>query len=271
MVSKISSAVFRRAPRTGRWFRASGSRGCSAQVCPASKEGPARCGPGPAPRSSRRRRAPPPPPAGSDTGPQHRGPSSTNCGSGDTLNSPIRCGLSPNAFHMRCTDHAEIPTAAAIDRVDQCVAPTGASSRVLTITSSTFSSVIRRGGPGLGSSSSPPNRRSANRRRHFDTVASVQPSEAAIDLFVSPAAAPRTIRHRSARDCDDLRRLTHRSSVSRSPAVSTTTTARRPLATTASNHRPQPHTPYHKQHHKLANQDTGWMVSNGNLPQSARR
>ena len=94
-----------------------------------------------------------------------------NCGSGDTLNSPTRCGLSPNARQICDTAVCETPTAAAIDRVDQCVAPAGALSRVRTSTSSTTASVILRGGPGRGSSASPSRRRSANRRRHLLTVA----------------------------------------------------------------------------------------------------
>ena len=151
--------------------------------------------------------------------------------------------MSPNARQMREMAVWDIPVAAAIERVDQCVAPPGASSRVLTTTFSTISSVMARGGPGRGSSKSPSRRRSAKRRRHFDAVASEHPSLAAIDLFNSPAAAPSTIRHRSARACDDFGRRAHRCSTSRSSSLSTTSTARRPLATTASNHRPQPHPP----------------------------
>ena len=44
------------------------------------------------------------------------------------------------------------PTSAAIERVDQCVASFGVVSSVLTITSSTFASLIFRGRPGRGSS-----------------------------------------------------------------------------------------------------------------------
>ena len=85
---------------------------------------------------------------------------SMNCGSGDSLNSSVRWGLSPNACQMECTEDREMPAAAAIDRVDQCVASGGADSRVRTITSSTLASVIVRGGPGRGSSQSPSRRRS---------------------------------------------------------------------------------------------------------------
>ena len=79
--------------------------------------------------------------------------------------------MRPNARQMACTEDRETPTASAIDRVDQCVAPTGADSRVRTITSSTLASPMVRGAPGRGSSQSPSRRRSANRERHFATVA----------------------------------------------------------------------------------------------------
>ena len=108
---------------------------------------------------------------------------SMNWGSGDSLNSPTRWGLSPNARQMACTEAREMPAAAAIDRVDQCVAPAGMDSRVRTITSSTFASSMVRGGPGRGSSLSPSRRRSANRTRHLATVAGWHPSAAAISLL----------------------------------------------------------------------------------------
>ena len=56
---------------------------------------------------------------------------STNCGSVDSLNVSWRCGLSPNARQIREIADWLIPVAAAIDRVDQCVASTGLDSRVL--------------------------------------------------------------------------------------------------------------------------------------------
>ena len=106
-----------------------------------------------------------------------------NCGSGDSLNSSARWGLRPNACQMACTDDGDMPTALAIDRVDQCVASAGADSKVSTMTSSTAASPMVRGGPGRGSSQSPSRRRSANRERHFDTVAGWHPSPAAISLL----------------------------------------------------------------------------------------
>jgi hypothetical protein len=47
---------------------------------------------------------------------------------------------------MRLTAVWLMPVAAAIERVDQCVASTGCSSSVFTITRSTSASVIERGG-----------------------------------------------------------------------------------------------------------------------------
>src|SRR5215207_9907700 len=67
---------------------------------------------------------------------------SMNCGSGESLNASVWCGLSANARQIRLTADWLIPVAAAIDRVDQCVALAGCSSSVFTITRSTCSSLI---------------------------------------------------------------------------------------------------------------------------------
>ena len=75
-----------------------------------------------------------------------------NCGSGESLNVSVWCGFSPNARQIRLTALWLIPVAAAIERVDQCVAVLGCSSSVLMITRSTSSSLIVRGFPGRGSS-----------------------------------------------------------------------------------------------------------------------
>ena len=68
-------------------------------------------------------------------------------GSGESLNVSVWCGFSPNARQIRLTALWLIPVAAAIDRVDQCVAFAGRSSSVFTITRSTCSSLIVRGFP----------------------------------------------------------------------------------------------------------------------------
>jgi hypothetical protein len=57
-----------------------------------------------------------------------------NIGSVDSLNVSTRCGLSPNARQIRLTVERDIPALVAIDRVDQCVASAGTSSRVFTMT-----------------------------------------------------------------------------------------------------------------------------------------
>jgi hypothetical protein len=95
---------------------------------------------------------------------------SMNCGSGESLNASVWCGFSPNARQMRLIADWLIPVAAAIDRVDHCVAFAGRSSSVITITRSTCSSLIERGLPGRGSSCSPSRPRLANRPRHLPTV-----------------------------------------------------------------------------------------------------
>ena len=81
-----------------------------------------------------------------------------NCGSLESFHVSWRCGCKPNARQIRETAVWESPTSAAIDRVDQCVASFGVDSNVLTITSSTCASLIIRGRPGRGSSSSPSRR-----------------------------------------------------------------------------------------------------------------
>ena len=153
--------------------------------------------------------------------------------------------MRPNARQIRLIAFCDMPIASAIDRVDQCVAPGGASSRVLTSTPSIISSLIVRGRPGRGSSTSPSRRRTANRPRHFDTVAAQHPKRPAMSLFASPAAAPNTIRQRNANACDDDGRRAQRSNVSLSAALSSTVTARRPRrrgsptsAMIVSDHRP---------------------------------
>src|SRR6476646_85432 len=80
---------------------------------------------------------------------------SMNCGSGESLKVSDWCGFKPNARQIRLTADWLIPVAAAIERVDQCVAPTGCCSSVFTITRSTSSSPIVRGLPGRGSSCRP--------------------------------------------------------------------------------------------------------------------
>ena len=99
-----------------------------------------------------------------------------NCGSGDSLKLSTRCGFRPKARQILEIPDCDIPSAAAIDLVDQCVALGGCSSSVVTITASTCASVIVRGAPGRGSSCSPSSRHCAKRRRHLPTVTGWQSS-----------------------------------------------------------------------------------------------
>jgi hypothetical protein len=137
------------------------------------------------------------------------------------LNASVWCGLSPNARQIRLTADCDIPVAAAVERVDQCVAPVGCSSSVFTITRSTSSSLIVRGLPGRGSSCKPSTPRLANRTRHLLTVLALQPSAAAISLLDAPPAAANTTRQRNANACELFGRRAHRSSTCRCSSSST--------------------------------------------------
>ena len=72
------------------------------------------------------------------------------------------------------------PLALAIMRLLQCVAARGFSCSVLAITRSTCASLMVRGAPGRGSSSSPSSRRATKRPRHLPTVCVVTCSWRAI-------------------------------------------------------------------------------------------
>src|SRR5947209_5528956 len=149
---------------------------------------------------------------------------SMNCGSGDSLNASVWCGLSPNARQILLIADWLIPVACAIERVDQCVASGGCPSSVLTITRSMSSSPIERGLPGRGSSCSPSSPRRAKRPRHLPTVSVLQPSRAAFSLLDAPSAAANTIRQRSASACALDGRRAQRTSTSRSSSPTTTST-----------------------------------------------
>ena len=113
-----------------------------------------------------------------------------------------------------------MPTCFASSRLDQCVAPSGTSSRVRT-TSSTCASLIVRGTPGRGSSPSPSSRRARKRVRHFLTVVRLTPSRAATAILGPPSAQASTIRARSASPWAVFRRFAQFSSVCRSASDST--------------------------------------------------
>jgi hypothetical protein len=122
---------------------------------------------------------------------------------------------------MRCTLVGEMPARAASSRFDQCVPPSGTSSKVRTTTSSTWASVMVRGTPGRGSSLSPSSRFRKNRARHLLTVLRLTPSRAATARLLPPCAQASTIRARNARPCAVLRRLVQFSNVRRSASDNT--------------------------------------------------
>jgi hypothetical protein len=126
---------------------------------------------------------------------------------------------------MRETAVCDIPVVLAMDRVDQWVASAGRSSSVLVITASTFSSVIRRGRPGRGSSSRPGRRIAANRLRHFVTVTRFTPISSATAPLVRPSAQATTMRDRNASDCAVFGRRAQARNVTDSSSDSRSTTA----------------------------------------------
>ena len=84
---------------------------------------------------------------------------STNNGSADSLNVPVKCGLRSNLRQIRPIVDFDSPLRRAIEARDQCVASCGISSSVAVMTSSTRSSRIDGGRPGRGSSCRPSRRR----------------------------------------------------------------------------------------------------------------
>ena len=147
---------------------------------------------------------------------------SVRSGSGEILNVSVRQGCRPKARQICCTLVAEMPTLRASSRLDQCVEPSGTSSRVRTTTSPTCASVMERGTPGRGSSVSPSRRNSRKRPRQRATVRRSTRSRAATATLLPPSAQASTIRARSASPCAVLRRFTQFSSVRRSSSDSAT-------------------------------------------------
>src|SRR3981189_532939 len=146
---------------------------------------------------------------------------SMNCGSVDSFQVSTRCGLRAQPRQNREIEVWDIPRLLAIDRVDQCVSPlAGFSSRVLTITDSTCSSVMVRAAPGRGSSAPPPS--------HLVPVCGQTPNRAATSLFVEPSAHASTIRARNANACEVFARRVHRDRVSRSTSDNTSSAFGRP-------------------------------------------
>lgn len=122
----------------------------------------------------------------------------TNCGSVDNFQVSTMCSLRPNARQIRETADCDMPSASAIERVDQCVSPVGGVwPRVLATSASTCSSVILRGAPERGRSTRPSSRSATNRDRHLRTVSRETPRSSATRAFDRPSAHASTIRDRS--------------------------------------------------------------------------
>ncbi len=130
---------------------------------------------------------------------------------------PMR--LKPKGTQIRVIALWLSPTRLAIERVLQCVASLGLLSRVRVTTRSTAASLILRGAPGRGSSSSPSALFSKNRPRHFPTVPRLICRRCATSMSKPPSAHARTMRARSAKACAVVRRATQLSSVRRSSGV----------------------------------------------------
>src|SRR5260370_12586791 len=113
---------------------------------------------------------------------------STNSGSADSLNVPVKCGLRSNLRQIRPIVDLLSPARSAIEALDQCVASAGISSSMAVMTSSTLSSRIDGGRPGRGSPVSPSSRRPANRPRHLLTLPGSTRRSPAAYLFVAPSA-----------------------------------------------------------------------------------
>jgi hypothetical protein len=114
-------------------------------------------------------------------------------------------------------------------RVDQCVALSGLSVKVLTITASTCSSSTVCGAPERYSSAKPFSRFSTNRDRHLPTVACETPTSAATAWLVLPPAQAKMIRDRNARLCGLDGRRAQRASVARSSESRISTAFGRPV------------------------------------------
>ena len=110
------------------------------------------------------------------------------------------------------------------------MASRGFVSSVLRTTFSTFASLIVRGAPGRGSSSSPSARLATKRARHLPTICFVTPTSAATCVFVFPPAHRKMIRARNANAWAVFGRRDQRSSSSRSASVTTSSAFGRPRA-----------------------------------------
>src|ERR1035437_10795189 len=112
----------------------------------------------------------------------------TSKGSVESLKDSTWWGWSRKARQIREIEERDRPLAAAIERVDHCVASLGVASRVLPTTHSAWAWVIVGGAPGRGSSLSPASRRAKKRGRHLPTVCCVTRKCSASAGLLSPLA-----------------------------------------------------------------------------------
>jgi len=121
----------------------------------------------------------------------------SSCGSVENLKLSARQGCSPHSRHTLATFTFDKPSSAASSRLDQCVTPSRADGGS-SVASTTATSSMVRGLPGLGRSSSPPMPSAAYRRFQKITVGLDTPVRAMISLVPSPSPASNTIRARRA-------------------------------------------------------------------------
>ncbi len=112
----------------------------------------------------------------------------------------------------------------------QCVQLVGIDSSVCVITASTLASLIERGAPGRGSSSSPSSLLTRKRSRHLHTVAPVIFSFLATALLLRPSSQPSTMRARMAVACEDFGRRASSVNFSFSSALTLSGLVGRPSA-----------------------------------------
>jgi hypothetical protein len=114
---------------------------------------------------------------------------SSNRGSVLTLNVSTKCGLSPSADQIPCTDAGETPTRVAMPRTDQCVAPSGVVWVVNRTICAIFSGGIDGFGPRpLATSPNLVNPSTSNCLRHANTVGRDTSHRSAISTFETPSA-----------------------------------------------------------------------------------
>ena len=141
-------------------------------------------------------------------------------GSLDSLKRRTRCGSSPCAAQIRCTERNDTPVAAAMARPVQCVVSPGGSPRVSATTRSTTAGGSG-GRPGFRvlSRSSPATPVAMNRRCQRQTLGFDTPARRMISAVPQPSPVARMIRARQTCFCGLFRSATIRSSRSRSAAL----------------------------------------------------